>query len=82
MVCVNKLKAFRKEAGLTQAQMGKKLGISESGYCLIENGKRKLTVKMAVDIASILKIEPNNIFLSANFAKRQVKGRATGTEGR
>ncbi len=68
---MEKLKLFRKEAGLTQAEMGKLLGISESGYCLIENRKRRLTFEMAVKIATILKKNPNDIFMPENFAKRQ-----------
>jgi len=68
---MEKLKLFRKESGLTQAKMGELLGISESGYCLIENGKRRLTLEMALNIATILKKNPNDIFMSRKFAKRQ-----------
>jgi putative transcriptional regulator len=78
---MNKLKELRKKAGLTQAEMGKKLGFSESGYCLIENGKRRMTVDVALKIAAILKTEPSNIFLASDFAERQ-EDKPTGTEGR
>lgn len=65
---MDKLKLYRKEAGLTQLEMGELLGISESGYCLIENGKRRLTYDMAVKIATILKMNPSDIFMPVSFA--------------
>lgn len=52
--------------------MADKLGISESYYCQLENNKRRMSLNIALDIASILKMTPNDIFLPDNFAKRQV----------
>ena len=65
------LKKYRREANLTQLQMAKKLGISESYYCQLENGTRRLSLDNALKIANILKKTPNEIFLPTNFAKRQ-----------
>ncbi|MDD2477269.1 MAG: helix-turn-helix domain-containing protein [Dysgonamonadaceae bacterium] len=76
---MNKIKELRKGQGLTQADMADKLGISESQYCLLENGKRKMSLQMALDISLIFKKTPNDIFLPDNFAKCQVI-RPTGTD--
>ena len=66
---MNRLKQYRKAAGITQAEMGQKLGMSESGYCLIENGKRRITVQLGYDIAEILNVDINDIFLFDSLAK-------------
>ncbi|GAV21573.1 helix-turn-helix transcriptional regulator [Carboxydothermus pertinax] len=70
---MNKLKQLRKANGLTQMEMAKKLGISDSYYCQIENGKRRMSLKTALDIAAILKVTPNDLFLSSDFAECQEK---------
>lgn len=71
-----KLKEAREAAGLTQLEISKKLGISDSFYSQIENGKRRLSLKMALDIAAILKKTPNDLFLPSSVAECQ----PTGTE--
>lgn len=75
---MERIKELRRKAGVTQAEMGQRLGISESGYCLIENGKRRMTIDVAINIAKILKSDLDDIFLPDNFAKCQG---TTGTEG-
>jgi DNA-binding XRE family transcriptional regulator len=81
---MNKLKQFREEANLTQKQVAEKLGVSESYYCQLENNKRRMSLKVALDIASILKKTPNDIFLPDDFAncqddKKSISLDATGT---
>jgi len=66
---VEKLKKLRGEAGITQKEMAKKLGISESYYCLLENEKRRMPLNMALKIASILETTPNDVFLSPTLAE-------------
>lgn len=66
---MNKLAELRKNVGLTQKQMAEKLNISESYYCQLENGNRRMSLEMALKISSILKKTPNEIFLSNNFAE-------------
>jgi len=70
---VNKLRGFRRQVGLTQKQIAEKLGISESYYCQIENNKRRMSLQTALEIAAILRLAPNDIFLLNNFAKRHDK---------
>ena len=48
---MNRIKALRRSAGLTCAELGKKLGIPQSTLCNYENGKRKLPIKWAIQIA-------------------------------
>lgn len=74
---MDKLLKAREKQGLTQKQIAEKLGISESYYCQLENGKRRMSLPVALQIAAILKTTPNDIFWPDNFAERQVK---TGTD--
>ncbi len=53
---------IRKNKEYTCENMAKMLGISTSYYSQIENGNRKLDYKMAVKIASIFKLYPDDIF--------------------
>lgn len=59
---MNKLKKLRISKGLTCDDMAIKLGISKPFYWQIENGKRNLSYKMAVKIASVFKMKPDDIF--------------------
>lgn len=61
------LKNSRKEKGITMSELANKLGISESYYCLIENGERqkrmdisllaKLSDALNIPIAEIVALE-------------------------
>ena len=57
-----KLKELRKKKKLTAREMAEKLGISKPFYCQIENGKRRLSYKMAVKIAKVFGCKPDDIF--------------------
>ena len=59
---MKKLKKLRIKNGLTCDDMAIKLGISKPFYWQIENDKRNLSYKMAVKIASIFKMRPDDIF--------------------
>lgn len=53
----SKLRELRKERGLTQEAMALALGYKDkSSYCLIENGKSRVTVDTANKIASVLNL--------------------------
>lgn len=43
--------------------MAKRLGISPSHYCLLENKQRKLYYEMAIKIAALFKMKPDRLFL-------------------
>ena len=52
------LKATRKEAGLTQAAVAKKLGKPQSFVAKYENGERRIDVVEFVAIARVLQADP------------------------
>jgi transcriptional regulator with XRE-family HTH domain len=49
-----KLTAAREEAGLSRAELGQKLGLSEAGYGHIESGRRLLGIEYLVQLPRIL----------------------------
>ncbi len=57
------LKRCRVDHKYTCKEMAKMLKISPPYYSQIENGKRKLDYKMAVKIASIFELYPDDIFI-------------------
>lgn len=62
MYDIEKLKKIRKDKKFTRKQIADMLGISESYYSKIENGKKRLFYDMAIKIADIFKTKPDNIF--------------------
>lgn len=53
----SRLRELRKEKGLTQEDMALALGYKDkSSYCLIENGKSRVTIDIANRIATILNL--------------------------
>ncbi len=57
-----KLKELRKQNKLTTKLMAEKLNISKPFYSQIENQNRRLTYEMAIKIADIFKLKPDDIF--------------------
>ena len=53
------LKELRDRMELTQSEVAKKLNITESYYCQIENGerKKKLDVELAVKVSEIFGVD-------------------------
>jgi len=63
------IKKAREEKGMTQRALAEKIGISESFYCQIEGGKRRLTIDYAMKIANAVSKSLDEIFLNINLAK-------------
>ena len=61
-----KLKELRNEFGLSCDDMAKRLNISKSYYWQIENQNRRLYYDVAVKIAAIFKLKPDDIFFDDN----------------
>lgn len=60
----------RETMGFTQKQMAKSLGYKSKGsYCLIENGKARITIELAEKIKDLLRLT-NNEFESIFFNKQ------------
>lgn len=58
----NKIKQLRKEAGLRQEDMAKKLGVSRQTIIAIENDKYNPTLELAMRIARLLEQRVEDIF--------------------
>ena len=58
----SKLKKLRLKNNYTSKDIANILGISKPFYSQIENGRRRLSYDMAVKIASIFKMKPDEIF--------------------
>lgn len=56
------LKKMREKSGLSYEDMAKKLGISKCFYWQLENKKRRLYYDMAIKIANIFALKPDDIF--------------------
>lgn len=52
---LEELKSKRNNAGLTQNNLAKQIGISRSSLSLLENGKRKPSYDVLVKIAAVLR---------------------------
>ncbi len=57
-----KLQRKREKAGLSYEDMAKKLGISKSFYWQIEHKKRRLYYDMAIKIARLFNLKPDDLF--------------------
>lgn len=61
---LGELRKQRLNANFSDVDMAKMLGISKSFYWQIENGKRKLKYPMAIEIAKIFGLKPDDLFYS------------------
>lgn len=62
----NKLLAFRKQKGLTQAEVAELAEISDRTYADIERGSTNMRTETLVSICKALNITPNEILLEEN----------------
>lgn len=59
---LDNLKELRMKVGFSDSDMAKMLGISKTFYWQIENGKRGLKYFMAIRIAEIFGLKPDDLF--------------------
>lgn len=52
-----RLKEIRKQAGLTQQQLGDLIGVTKVSVCCYEKGTRTPTLETLVDLANVLNVE-------------------------
>jgi len=62
MYDMEKLKKLRVQKNYSIKEMADRLNISTAYYCLIENKKRNLYYDMAVRIAEIFGLKPDDLF--------------------
>ena len=58
----NKLKEIRKNKGISINEMSRILNISKPYYSQLENEKRRLFYDMALKIANVFDMKPDDIF--------------------
>jgi len=59
---LNKLIELRKQKGYSMKDMAEMLDICTSYYCQLELGHRNLYYKLAIKIADIFKLKPDEMF--------------------
>ena len=58
----NKLKEYRNKFNYTSKEMAKKLNISRAYYTQIENNTRRLSYELAIKVANVFGVLPDEIF--------------------
>lgn len=69
----NRLKEARLTKNLTQKELAGMVGISESYYCQLETGARRISLPIAQKISFALDKGLDDIFSPSNLAKRNGK---------
>lgn len=67
---MEKLREYREKNNYTYQTMADFLNISKTFYWQIENKKRRLSYEMAVRIAAIFNLKPDDLFYE-DFIKKQ-----------
>lgn len=52
-----RLKELRKEAGLTQQELGDKLNLTKGSICSYENGTRMASIEVLIDVSNLFKVD-------------------------
>lgn len=52
-----RLKELRKEAGLTQQQLGDKLNVTKGSICSYENGTRMASIDILIQMCNIFRVD-------------------------
>ncbi len=79
---LSNLRMLRLKKGLTQKELSSRVGISDSYYCQLETGTRRMSLSTACKIAVALNQSLDALFMQQNFALRNVKGQKGQTENR
>jgi transcriptional regulator with XRE-family HTH domain len=83
MVQVAVLKQVREQRGETVTSMARKLGVGVSRYYMIESGARPATSELVRQIAVILGMKSEALFLPLSFTVREtLKGGAPADASR
>lgn len=57
-----KLQSLRKEKNMSYESVAKEVGICKAYYWQIENGNRRLYYDLALKIANVFKLKPDDLF--------------------
>lgn len=66
---MNELKEKRISAGYSCRKMAMKLNISKTFYWQIENNQRRMSYEMAVKIAKVFNMKPDDLFYNYFIGK-------------
>ena len=66
------IKKVRIDLGLSQRKVAEQLGITQQGYALIENGKRKLEIDVLIKLSEIFNANPLNIINGEEYDKNNI----------
>lgn len=61
------LKQFREKKGMSQTELGNKVGLKQTTISQYENGSRKPNLAMAKKLADALEISLDELFCSITF---------------
>jgi transcriptional regulator with XRE-family HTH domain len=75
------LRRLREEAGLTQAQMARVLGISRPTLTRLENADQNMTLKTLTQLCRALRCEPGELFEPGHLRWRGERGRKRSSPG-
>lgn len=64
MALAQKIAYYRERAGLSQAALGEKAGVSQVAICKIETGQNKPRIETVFRIAAALGVEMSDLFAS------------------
>lgn len=67
------IEQLRKNKNINQTKMAKMLNIPVPTYNMYENGNRKVPEDIAKNIAKILEVDVEDIFLPATFTVSKIK---------
>lgn len=62
----NRIKEFRLKYNLTQEELAEKVGVRRETIVFLEQGKYNPSLKLASDVAKILKISVDKLFVLDN----------------
>jgi len=74
------IKKIRDEAGLTQSQFAKAVGISPVLVAMVETGQKEVSKKFLLKLAKALNIHPASITPFIFLSKKSLFGEITGVE--
>lgn len=65
----HRIKMIRENKNIKQEQIASELGISQKQYSLIESNQTKLTVARMLQIAKLIKVEPEELLKPESFVQ-------------
>lgn len=68
-----RIKEFREERGITQQEISDNIHLSRTSITNIEAGRQKIQIHILYQIATLLKVEPNQLLPNINFFVEEIE---------